>query len=278
MRLRLIAVSGILLFLGSCSKEVSVENGNNTPGTGGGTNGTNLVRIGYRLGVDTMTTDYSYNSANFLNGITYSGTVGGHGGLQTRIVRNASNIITSQVTKGPLFLVMGIDSFVATYAYDAAQSRYRYGVTRFSLLGLPVSDSVVYTYNSNNKLVSGISYYDDGTGYEIDSKEEITYNGSNIATVKQYTHDGTGFELQTTTTFDQYDTRMNPLQFTADAPVLGMLFFYPANNVVKRTTTDHASGTTESGTIVYTYHTNNRPLKATSTQGVGTSAATYYYQ
>jgi hypothetical protein len=57
-----------------------------------------------------------------------------------------------------------------------------------------------------------------------------------------------------------------------------MLQFYPANNLVKGTAIDHASGNSESDTIVYTYNTQNRPSKATSTQGAGTSAATYYYQ
>jgi hypothetical protein len=283
MRLRLTALSGILFFLASCSKEISVENGSNAPGTGGGTgggsNGTRLVRIGHRDGSDSLTTHYTYNSANLLSGISYSGSVAGQDvGVQSRIVRNASNIITSRVTKGALFLAIGIDSFISTYVYDAAQSRYRYSITSFTLLGFPVSDSAVFIYNGANRLASVIRYYDDGSGYEVDGKEELTYNGNNIATFKQYTHDGNNFELETTTTFEQYDTKINPLQFAADAVPLGMLQFYPANNLVKGTAIDHASGNSESDTIVYTYNTQNRPSKATSTQGAGTSAATYYYQ
>lgn len=271
-----LAVLSIGLF--SCQKEVDdIFAGN---GSGGG-NGSKLVRIGSRIGSDSLTTDFIYNSSNLLKTISYSGTVVGQSvTAQISIIRNASNIITSTITKSNIYATIGIDSIAANYNYDAVNSRYKYSVASYTEFGVSTHDSVMYGYAPDGKLVSSIGYHDDGTGsgYEPDTKDSVFYNGSNISSVKSYSYNGSGFDLDEVTNYEQYDNKINPLHFTTDAPVLGMTTFYPSNNVTKRTIIDYVSGSSATGTFTYSYNNSNRPAKVVSTDGTQTSTDTYYYQ
>lgn len=283
MKKLLIVLTGSMLLLSACQKEKSLEDPNATPGTGSGTgnnnNGTRLTHIGSRIGADTITTSFRYTTGGRLNAIEYSGSVDGQdAGAQIRIFRNSADIITSYVTKAELFTAIGIDSLVTNFLYDAATSRYRYGVTRYTFMGDQSADSVVFNYDGAGKLISAISFHDEGAGFEQDTKDEITYSGNNIASVKTYTFDGSVFVPEQTTTYDLYDNKSNPLFFPQDAPALGMTTFYSANNVVKRTITDHTSGESASGTFTYSYNTNNRPTKAVSSHGTASSTSNYFYQ
>lgn len=278
MKNLLTAVFVILSFtFFSCQKEVDdifSNNGNN----GGGGNGTKLVRVGTRAGTDSITTDFSYNGANRLSSISYSGTVTGIPiTAQIRIVRNASNIITSTISKSNAYASVGIDSVVTNCVYDAANSRYSYLVARYAEFGVAASDSSVFSY-SGGKLVSSIGYHNDGSGYQIDSKDSVYYNGNNISSIKSYSYNGSGFDLDAETKYDQYDNRISPLYFAEDAPVLGMSTYYSANNVVQRTMIDYSTNDSQTGIFTYLYNASNRPTKAVSTDGTNSSTSTYYYQ
>ena len=269
-----LALCAILIL--SCQKEARPDGttSNNGPATG-----TKLVRIGSRVGSDSITLDYSYNSANLITGITYAGTVSGQNAAsQVVITRNSSNIITSYISKSAVYATIGIDSVRVTCVYDPSKSRYAYAVARFNFSGMPVADSTVFSYDASGKYIADVSYENAGFGYLPIAKDSIGYNGNNIAYMKSFTFNGTGYDLDETEVYDQYDNKINPVSFPADAPVLGMTSYYSVNNVLKRTIIDYTTNSTSVGNFTYTYDANGRPLKAVSTNGTATASATYYYQ
>lgn len=284
MRKIAILAVGLVTVLTACQKEADLKDPDGTTG-GSGTGtaaGVKLVRIGTRTGADTITTDFAYNAAAFLSNIHYAGTVNRQAiDANIRIVRNASNLITAYVATSNIYVAVGLDSLVTSYVYDAA-GRYRYGLARYTYLGVFMADSTVFAYDASGKFVSGVSYSDDGSGrgYRLDSKTDYTYIGSNIATEKSYSYNGTSYDLDENVSYDAYDAKANPLLFPNDAPVLGMATFYSANNPLKRTTTDNTglSPVTSVAGFTYTYNGSNVPVKAVSTDGTSTSASTYYYQ
>lgn len=284
MRKILIALFATAVVLSACQKEPSFEDPNNIPGggSGGNTASVKLVRIGSRVGADTITSNYTYTASGSINSFSQSGVI--NGSLFTaeiRTVRNASNIITSTILKTNVLAQFGLDSIVNFHTYDAANSRYKYSISRITIFGSTETDSIVYTYDAAGKLASAIDYYDDGSGYAPYSKEEYTYTGANLSTTKSYSYDDVtnAFTLDQTET-NEYDTKANPLSFPADAPILGMTVFYPANNSTKTTTVETSPPATTVRNIAYTYTTSNLPATAVSSGGSGAAASvnTYYYQ
>lgn len=268
-----------LAILTSCQKEAELVDPANPGGGANNPNGTQLVRIGSRVGADTLTTNITYTAAGRIHTFAQSGTVNGFAiTASIRAVRNSFGVITSTVIKTNVLAQLGLDSVVVFHQYDAAASRYKYSVSTFVTAGVLQKDSTVFTYNGSGQLTMGVSYSDDGSGYEPDFKTEFTYNGANIATKKEYSSDGTGgWDLDETVTHE-YDTKTAPLSFPADAVVLDPEIFYSANNPVKSTTA--AAGTSVVRSISYVYNAANRPVTATTsgTGGAAGSTNTYTYQ
>lgn len=282
---KLLTAFAIVMLFASCQKEGSFEDPTRTPGSGtngGSTNGNRLFRIGSRVGTDSITTDYSYNSANRLVKFSQTGIVNGiFITADVYYVRNAANIITSNVIKSNALSQFGLDSVEAFHDYDPANTRYKHSITRITTLGETETDSVVFVYNAG-KLTAAIDYYDDGTGssYVPYSKEEYAYSGGNLAEIKlSYFNDATNaYELEQTVTY-AYDDKTNPVQASADAVVMSMALYYSANNYVKSTTVQAGGGSPDVVNVAYTYTSNNQPKTAiSSSSGTVTSSNTYYYQ
>lgn len=280
MRKLLIAICAITLVTTACKKEASHEDPNSTPGSGGGSTGTKLVRQGLRIGDDSTTLDYTYNGLDHLIHLAFSGTLDNTPlDVQVFINRDAADVITSTVSKSPYFVPIGYetDSLVVTYEYDKTAGHYTHGVSHYVLDDEPQSDSTVFNYDAAGNLTSAIAYFDDGTGYVAFTKEEYTYASNNLTTVKYYDFDGSSFVLSGTDTFE-YDSKVNPRRFVTDAPVLGMLAFYSVNNPVKQTTVDNSTQETTVITTAYSYNSADRPTTANETDGTDTSTISYYYQ
>jgi hypothetical protein len=282
MRKLLFASLALMMVLTACQKEPSFEDPNSIPGNGGsgGSNGTKLVRMGTRAGTDSLTTEYVYDASNRLILMNNTGTVNGQAiALQQIIRRNAAGIITSTVLKSSLFLAAGFatDSLVTIHEYDGAKGQYVRSVLHYVLDNEPLADSAVYGYDANGKLTTLFTYIGDSTGYAPDTKTEYTYAGNNLASAKGYSFDGSSFTLDETQTFE-YDNKINPMQSLADAPILGISDFYPANNKTKRTTVTVDPPETVETNVVYTYNSNNRPTRADGSAAGATSTISYYYQ
>lgn len=279
---KLLTAFAIVMLLASCQKEGSFEDPTRTPGSAATANSNRLFRIGSRVGTDSITTDYSYNSAGRLVAFSQKGIFNGiFITADVRFVRNAANIITSNVIKSNALMQFGLDSVEAFHAYDPANAKYKHSITRITTLGETETDSVVFVYNAG-KLAAAIDYYDDGTGlgYVPYSKEEYAYNGANLSEIKlSYFNEATNaYELEQTVSYE-YDAKPNPTQAPADAVVMGMALFYSANNYVKSTTVQANQPAPTVVTVAYTYNTSNQPQTATSSSGGAvTSRNSYYYQ
>lgn len=276
MKKLLAALSGIILLLTSCQKEVSLE-----PNNSGGNNGVRLTRVGVRSGADSITTDYLYNNSNKLMGYTQAGTIYSKPiDMQFKLLRNSNDIITSVVIKSSAFQQSGLDSIVVSYTYDVANSRYKYSLYTAIAPGDTYTDSISYHYNAAGQLTSAVSWEEDGTGYVPYYKDEFTYAGANIATNKSYTYNDVSgqFDLEATSSFE-YDTKINPFRFSSvEAVALGMLDFYSANNDTKVTFVSPDFPRPIVTNKTYTYNGNNRPVKGVHTTGGASAIYTYYYQ
>lgn len=276
MRNLLTAGLAILTFgMFSCQKEVK-----DILAPAGGSNGTRLIKTVDKSGSDSTVTIYGYNAAGRITSADFSGVDSGQAfDLSIRYVRNSSNIIQQQIVKSSDFSSLGIDSLVTYIRYDQGTNRYINAVSSFILFGLPLADSIVFQYDGSGRLVTEIDYTDVGFGYDPVTKKEYTYAGNNLATEKVYQFDlaSSTYSLEDTYTFE-YDTKVNPLQFATDAPVLNLYPFYSANNVVKTTYVSSDPTYNFVSTDVYTYNSSNRPVTDVSTTGPDITTTTYYYQ
>jgi hypothetical protein len=270
----ILAVLSVGLF--SCQKEVKDIFSN----TGGNANGTRLTKTIEKMGADSVVTVYGYNSSGKIIKADIVDVESGQAyELSLTYVRNGAGVIQKQILESSDFASVGIDSIVSIVSFDAGSNRYKGSVTDFSLLGIPLLDSVVFQYDASGRLTSEIDYNDVGFGYLPSWKKEYTYNGSNLATEKYYSFDLTSgdFVLEDTSSYE-YDSKINPLQFAVDAPVLNLYPFYSANNLTKLTYVASDPADNFTSTISYTYNSSNRPLTDVTTTGSDVSSTTYYYQ
>jgi hypothetical protein len=277
MKNSLTAILAILSFgLFSCQKEVKDIFSN----TGGGVNGTRLIKTVEKTGADSVVTVYGYNSSGKIIKADIFGVDAGQAyDLSLTYVRNSAGIIQKQILESSDFVSVGIDSIVSIVSFDAGTNRYKNSVSNFSLSGIPLSDSIEFQYDVSGRLVTEIDYNDVGLGYLPSWKKEYTYNGNNLATEKYYSFDlaSGNFLLDDTGTYE-YDTKTNPLQFATDAPILNLYPFYSANNVTKFTYVASDPADNFTSATNYTYNSSNRPITDVTTTGAEVTLTTYYYQ
>lgn len=296
----MIQLTAVVLMFSACQKEVSQEDPNSTPGipgSGSGT-GTRLVRTGTRLGTDTVTIDYSYNSANFLSGISLVGTSQGQPfTVSQKINRNASNAITSVVVKSPLLLLLnfGSDSLMTQFVFNASNERYTRSITNFIYDNEPLTDSTLYGYSSAGKLNAATVYFSDGSsGYFPALKTEYAFAENNLVETKLYEFDGTNFELAEVTTF-RHDSKVNPLPIGSEAALLvfskvyplpfsfwlqiGLNDFFSLNNLTNMKVNYLTTAESEETVTTYTYNSKNLPETASRTiDGTPFAVTRYFYQ
>lgn len=299
MRKLFLQLSAVVLVLSACQKEVSKEDPNAAPGTPGtGNTGTKLVRTGTRLGSDSVTIDYSYNSANFLTGVSFSGTSQGMPfTVQQRITRNAANVITSVVVKSPLLPLFnfGGDSLVTQVVYDANDGRYVRSISNFIYDDEPLTDSTVFSYSNAGKVSAATSYFSDGSfGFFPGLKREYSFTENNLVETRYFEFDGTDFELEQLTTF-RHDSKVNPLPLQSEAHLLvfnniyplpisfwfqlGLNDFFSVNNPINIKLNIVRTSESEEIAATYTYNSKNLPETCTRTiDGLPFAVTRYFYQ
>jgi hypothetical protein len=267
------------IFLFSCQKEVDFSNNN---GAGGGTSGSGLLtKIVSKSGSDSSILAFGYNSSKKLMTLNTTNVSGGTTSLvQERVERNGQGVITKLILKSDIYQQAGIDSIVTVVSNNSG--KYNAKVTTIDFLGVLLKDSVSIIYDANGKVISEKSYDNPGTGsYDETGKVDYTYSGNNIATIKSYSYDPTttSYSLEETETYDQYDTKISPINFGFDAFAFDSPFFFSSNNPLKSTVTVSGSSP-QTYTTTYTYNSSNKPVTATSTiqPGGAIATGTYYYQ
>jgi hypothetical protein len=260
----------------SCQKEISWEVGNNTGGTGGGTGGGGgtgsgsglLVKMVVNSLIDTTTFNYSYDNANRL--ITHTVKVTGiltNGDFRKHLVRDAQGRIAVMIDSSAAFSG-GWDTTRTSVFYSGTTSTILYALAVTSSTD---KDSIAFTYTGNN--ITKITHYDySGGTYTAASENVYTYDAAgNIATIKHYNlSSGTPvLEIESTS---MYDTKVSPWNYGAE----GLLIYAVGsiedgeetagpNNVLTMNEIDHTAGSgTDVTTTSYTYFSNNKPSKGTS--------------
>lgn len=283
MRKILILLSAVTGMLTACQKEASLEDPNATPGGGsGGTTQTGLLtRNVFVAGADSIMVDYGYDAAKRLTTYTYATTGGGNS--SKRIVRNSTGIITQYITKSEDLLSSNIDSTVTTLNYNAAQSRYTYGITVFEFQSIMYKDSSAFTYDGSGNLLAKTSYLSGGPApYQAYQKTEYTYTAGNVSSEKYFSPNttGTGWNLEATYNY-VYDSKVNPVKLGTEAMIVLDDGSYFGNNNV--TTLNFIDGTDPSGNFslvtTYTYNNTNKPSGGTTVENPGsaTYSLRYYY-
>jgi len=279
MKRSLTAVLGVMcIALFSCQKEVDDIFSNNSNSGGGGSTGSGLLtKITSKSGTDSATLTFGYNSNKKLLSLVSEAISGGQDvTISERAVRDALGIIQQVIYKSPQYQQFGLDSAVSIIKYSGG--KYVAEVTTLNIGGIPLVDSVALIYNASGQVIREEQYTSIMGLTDKSGKTEYTYSGNNVATLNNYSWDGTAFNLDETYTYDQYDAKLNPMYLGAEAFVFGSPEFASQNNPVKSTQT--IMGTAENYTTNYTYNSSNKPVTATSVvQPSGDVAkGNYYYQ
>lgn len=202
--------------------------------------------------------------------------------LRQTFIRNSQGIITQIITKSSDFSQIGVDSAIARVNYNSASGRYTSRITGYSFLGLTIKDSVVFLYDANGKVITEEQFIDQGfgSGYEKMTKNEYTYTGNNIATIKSSTYDmsTSSYDVQYTQTLT-YDTKASPLILGNEAFAIGSPNWYSTNNTIKSViVVPNNPSANEIQDITYVYNSFNKPASATTVvQGGPTANLTFTY-
>jgi YD repeat-containing protein len=261
----------------SCQKELSFESTNGTPpppGPGPDPLGDLLVRsVTNYSTVDSVVTTYNYDAATRLIGITNSGNLSGTVvDTKQTINRDGSGNITQMIWIDPQ-----VGTLTTDVLYDAANNRYSHAIVRASVGGFNYVDSTIFLYDGAGRISFAEDYELDPQGnYSLIFKNEYTYTGSGIDSVKFYQPDPTtGVVTYLSANVYGYDISVNPLVLSnGDAIVVGKPELYSPNN----NNSLQSNGNTL--TTIFVLNSKNKPVTSTSTYQVGAQQlkTAYYYQ
>ncbi len=272
-----------ILFLSSCQKESGFSDTNN--GSSGSSAGTLLIKTESKRGTETATTIYTYNASKKLINQKITGTAQGiNVGNEYRYYRNASGIVTNYTQISAVLAQSGLDSLTTIVHYS--NSKYTSTVSKITISGFSVLDSMTFIYDAGGKIIRSDLYQALPTisGYELTATVKYTYSANgNLMQQQYYTHDPTtsSDDLFATVKYT-FDTKTSPLIVAAnEAFALGHPDWLSVNNGTKIELID-ASDPINNQTIgiTYTYNSNNRPATSVNTTNPGNIVenATYFYQ
>lgn len=243
-----------------------------------------LVKVIAKSGAaDSTVTTYFYNAQRkLIRELVIAQMAGVSTQTELIINRDASGTITSSVQKSPDLAATGIDSLVIRYNYS--NGKYTAGIFDLTLMGLSITDSTVYTYDANNRIILDQHYLKTGffpLAIPI-LKNDYTYSadGKNVTKQDQAAPSTPGGPLtpvsaQTYT----YDAKVNPLILLNEAILLNRTNWFNANNVLITQVTNTLDPTLNLTTDnTYRYNTANKPDSLFSTQGGQLTTSKFYYQ
>ncbi|MFM7672075.1 MAG: hypothetical protein ACKO6Q_05720 [Bacteroidota bacterium] len=269
----------VSLFVVACQKEIDW-------GTGGSATNQLLVKTISKTGsTDSTVTTFTYNAQRKLireiSAVTTAGNT-----VQTEFIlnRNASGVIVSSVLKSPDLAAAGIDSILTRYNYNGTQ--YTSGVFSLNVMGLSFTDSAIYTYDANGRIISDqhllkssllplpipIPVLKNIYTYSADGKNLLKQEQSAPSTI------GGPLSPVSSQTYT-HDAKVNPLILLNEAIILSRTDWFNANNVL---TNQFASATdpTQNFTIdnTYRYNTANKPDSLFSIQAGQLTTSKFFYQ
>lgn len=279
MRKILIALSVAALGLTACQKEVSYENPDNLPGSGGGNNVPGLL---YRLvltdaaATDSSITNIVYDAAKRISLISTEVS----GDAETlSFVRNSAGIVTQFVIKNA-YTTANPNGLVVNVHYSTAESKYTYCTYDLDIPATPGNpafsyrDSTVLSYDASGNLTSKLSYaVVAGVGAAPIARTDYTFTNNNVTSEKFYDLSAGGpGDLAYTMTYG-YDDKVNALKLGVEALLLDSYIsafasnspmYFGSNNATLATFDNGDPADKSTLTSTYTYNTANMPAAGTA--------------
>jgi hypothetical protein len=267
------------MFIASCQKEIDW-------GTGSAATNQLLVKVVAKSGAnDSTLTTYTYNAQRKLIREVVVALTGGTA-VQTELIitRNSAGMITQSVLKSPDLAATGIDSILTRYYLS--NNRYASGVFTLNLMGLSFTDSAVYSYDANERIISDqhllksslfplpipipilknvYTYSADGKNLMKQEQSAPSTPGGPLAPVSSQTY--------------TFDTKTNPLILLNEAIILTRPDWFNANNVLTNQFASVADPT-QNFTLdnTYRYNAANKPDSLFSIRGGQLTTSKFFYQ
>ncbi len=267
------------MFIASCQKEIDW-------GTGSAATNQLLVKVVAKSGAnDSTITTYTYNAQRKLIREVVVALTGGTA-VQTELIitRNSAGMITQSVLKSPDLAATGIDSILTRYYLS--NNRYASGVFTLNLMGLSFTDSAVYSYDANERIISDqhllksslfplpipipilknvYTYSADGKNLMKQEQSAPSTPGGPLAPVSSQTY--------------TFDTKTNPLILLNEAIILTRPDWFNANNVLTNQFASVADPT-QNFTLdnTYRYNAANKPDSLFSIRGGQLTTSKFFYQ
>jgi hypothetical protein len=273
----MLLLMGVLI--ASCQKEIDW-------GTGSAATNQLLVKVVAKSGAnDSTITTYTYNAQRKLIREVVVALTGGTA-VQTELIitRNSAGMITQSVLKSPDLAATGIDSILTRYYLS--NNRYASGVFTLNLMGLSFTDSAVYSYDANERIISDqhllksslfplpipipilknvYTYSADGKNLMKQEQSAPSTPGGPLAPVSSQTY--------------TFDTKTNPLILLNEAIILTRPDWFNANNVLTNQFASVADPT-QNFTLdnTYRYNAANKPDSLFSIRGGQLTTSKFFYQ
>ncbi|MFN4892840.1 MAG: hypothetical protein ACK5G0_03640 [Bacteroidota bacterium] len=273
----MLLLMGVLI--ASCQKEIDW-------GTGSAATNQLLVKVVAKSGAnDSTITTYTYNAQRKLMREVVVALTGGTA-IQTELIisRNSAGMITQSVLKSPDLAATGIDSILTRYYLS--NNRYASGVFSLNLMGLSFTDSALYTYDANDRIISDqhllksslfplpipipilknvYTYSADGKNLMKQEQSAPSTPGGPLAPVSSQTY--------------TFDTKTNPLLLLNEAIILTRPDWFNANNVLTNQFASVADPT-QNFTLdnTYRYNAANKPDSLFSMRGGQLTTSKFFYQ
>ena len=263
----------------ACQKEIDW-------GIGGGVANQLLVKIISKTGAtDSTVTTYAYNAQRQLIREVSEAVTGGTA-VQTELIlnRNSAGLLLSSVLKSPDLAVTGVDSILTRYNHNG--TRYTSGVFTLSLMGLTFTDSTLYAYDANGRII-GDQHLLKSSLFPLPIpivilKNVYTYSadGANLIKQEQSAPSTPGGPLSPVSSQTYtHDTKVSPLILLNEAILLNRVEWFHANNVLINQltiTVDPTQNFTVDNT--YRYNTSNKPDSLFSIRAGQLTTSKFIYQ
>ncbi len=270
---------GMVISLAACQREIDW-------GVDSGATNQLLVKVVAKSGTnDSTVTTYTYNAQRqLIREVVVAVTAGNS--VQTEFIlnRNSAGVITSSVLKSPDLVMTGIDSLLTRFNY--ANNRYSSGVFSINLQGIALTDSTVYTYDANGRIISDqhllkSSLFPLPIPIPI-LKNVYTYtaDGKNLVKQEQSAPSTPGGPLSPVSSQTYtHDTNINPLILLNEAIILNRGDWFNANNVLTNQFAS-ADDPTQNFSVnnSYRYNTVNKPDSLFSTRAGQVTTSKFFYQ
>jgi YD repeat-containing protein len=273
MKMRILSgIAFLSLFLFSCQKEKSLEDGS-APGS-------TLLRVVTKVSdTDSTITSYGYDGSRRYLSQNVNGDDYLFNGNNVRLTRNDQGVIQKmEVTEQP-----SGDNVVYNVNYDASNKTYTSKTSTFTSSGTTYKDSTAYIYNTSGKIIEEVYFLSDGSsgGYVEVEKFEYNYDGTGslILVKDSYYDETTGDYVAVSEVGFEYDSKVNPINLGAEAILVNELIANSAHNVTKVTINNILDPTyNETIDFDYTYNAIDKPVSASVTfSSIGIPVPVYYY-